>query len=43
MGPLMPGGRGTPLFGLYGDVQPDRVRFSGVSVLNGVSIYHFLS
>ena len=32
------GGGGTPLFGLNGDVRPNRVWFSGVSVLNGVSI-----
>ena len=32
------GGGGTPLFGLIGDVWPNRVWFSGVSVLNGVLI-----
>ena len=32
------GGVGTPLCGLNGDVRPDRVRFSGCFVLNGVSI-----
>ena len=29
---------GTPLGGLNGDVSPDRVRFSGCFVVNGVSI-----
>ena len=34
-----PGGEGgTPLCDLNGDVQPDRVWFSGCFVLNGVSI-----
>ena len=33
---LDPGG--TPLCDLNGDVQPDRVWFSGCFVLNGVSI-----
>ena len=35
------GGRGTPLYGLNGDVQPDKVRFSEGFVLNGVSISSF--
>ena len=30
--------RGTPLYGLNGDVRPDRVWFSEDFVLNGVSI-----
>ena len=33
-----PGGGGTPLCDLNGDVRPDRVWFSGCFVLNGVSI-----
>ena len=33
-----PGGGGTPLYGLNGDVRPDRVWFSEDFVLNGVSI-----
>ena len=36
-----PGGGGTPLCDLNGDVQPDRVWFSGCLVLNGVSISSF--
>ena len=32
------GGGGTPLCDLNGDVQPDKVWFSGCFVLNGVSI-----
>ena len=32
------GGGGTPLYGLNGDVWPDRVWFSEDFVLNGVSI-----
>ena len=32
------GGGGTPLCDLNGDMRPDRVRFSGCFVLNGVSI-----
>ena len=28
----------TPIYGLNGDVRPDRVWFSGFFVLNGVSI-----
>ena len=35
------GGEGTPLYGLNGDVQPDKVRFSEGFVLNGVSISSF--
>ena len=35
---LCPGGGGTPLYDLNGDVRPDRVWFSGCFVLNGVSI-----
>ena len=31
-----PGGGGTPLFGLYGDVPLDRVWFFGLAVLNRV-------
>ena len=31
-----PGGGGTPLFGLYGDVLLDRVWFFGLAVLNRV-------
>ena len=34
---ISPGG-GTPLYGLNGDVRPDRVWFSEDFVLNGVSI-----
>ena len=33
-----PGGGGTPLYGLNGDVRPDRVWFSEDFVLNGVLI-----
>ena len=33
-----PGGGGTPLCDLNGDVRPDKVWFSGCFVLNGVSI-----
>ena len=33
-----PGGGSTPLYGLNGDVRPDRVWFSEGFVLNGVSI-----
>ena len=33
-----PGGGGTPLCDLNGDVRPDRVWFSGCFVLNGVSV-----
>ena len=33
---LSPGGGGTPLFGLYGDVPLDRVWFFGLAVLNRV-------
>ena len=32
------GGGGSPLCDLNGDVQPDRVWFSGCFVLNGVAI-----
>ena len=32
----LPGGGGTPLFGLYGDVPLDRVCFFGLAVLNRV-------
>ena len=31
-----PGGGGTPLLGLYGDVPLDRVWFFGLAVLNSV-------
>ena len=34
----LPGGGGTPLYGLNGDVRPDRVWFPEDFVLNGVSI-----
>ena len=37
-GSYRPRGGGTPLCDLNGDVQPDRVWFSGCFVLNGVSI-----
>ena len=35
---IFPGGGGTPLYGLNGDVRPDRVWFSEDFVLNGVLI-----
>ena len=35
------GGGGTPIYFLYGDVPPDRVSFSGSSVLNRVSNFTF--
>ena len=36
----VPGGGGTPLYGLYGDVPLDRVWFLASSVLNRV--YNFM-
>ena len=37
---FFPGGGGTPLYGLYGDVPLDRVCFFGLSALNRV--YNFM-